>query len=77
MVDYLCGVTGGNVPKRVELVHVPGPEPVTTRPERDLAPTVVDLGLRVKTVTNNSVLVSLIFRVQIVVKVHIRKQLLT
>lgn len=58
MVDYLCGVTGGNVPKRVELVHVPGPEPVTTRPERDSEPTVVDLGLRVKTVTNNSVLVS-------------------
>lgn len=58
MVAYLCGVTGGNVPKRVELAHVPGPGPVTTRPERDLAPTVVDLGLRVKTVTNNSVLVS-------------------
>ena len=77
MVDYLCGVTGGNVLKRVELVHVPGPEPVTIRPERDSEPTVVDLGLRVKTVTNNSVLVSLIFRVQIVVKVHIRKQLLT
>ena len=58
MVDYLCGVTGGIVPKRVELAHVPGPGPVTPRPERDLAPTVVDLGLRVKTVTNNSVLVS-------------------
>ena len=58
MVAYLCGVTGGNVPKRVELAHVLGPGPVTTRPERDLEPTVVDLGQRVKTVTNNSVLVS-------------------